>query len=42
MRSAGVSALSVDAGKTLIFERDAVLAAANEAGIAIVGRARRT
>jgi DUF1009 family protein len=40
MRSAGASALSVDAGKTLIFERDAVLAAANEAGIAIVGRAR--
>jgi DUF1009 family protein len=40
MRVAGASALSVDAGKTLVFERDAVLASANEAGITIVGRGR--
>jgi DUF1009 family protein len=41
MRAAGASALSVDAGKTLIFERDAEIGAANEAGIAIVGREPR-
>src|SRR5688572_17166437 len=40
MRTAGASALSVDAGKTLIFDRDALFASANHAGIAIVGRAR--
>ena len=40
MRVAGATALSVDAGKTLMFERDAMLAAANEAGITIVGRER--
>jgi len=40
MRVAGASALSIDAGKTLIFDRDAVFASANEAGIAIVGRTR--
>ena len=39
MRVAGATALSLDAGKTLIFDRDAFLASANEAGIAIVGRA---
>ena len=39
MRAAGASALSIDAGKTLMFEKDAMLAAANEGGIAIVGRA---
>lgn len=38
MRRAGASALSLDAGKALIFDRDACLAAANEGGIAIVGR----
>jgi DUF1009 family protein len=38
MRVAGASALSVDAGKTLIIDGDAVLAAANDAGIALVGR----
>jgi len=38
MRVAGASALSVDAGKTLVFDAAAVLASANEAGIAIVGR----
>lgn len=39
MRVAGASALSIDAGKTLVLDRDAVLASANEARIAIVGRA---
>ncbi len=39
MRVAGASVLSVDAGKTLMLDRDAVLASANEAKIAIVGRA---
>jgi DUF1009 family protein len=40
MRIAGASALSIDAGRTLMFERDALLASANEAGITIVGRER--
>ena len=40
MRVAGATALSVDAGKTLMFEKDALLTLANEAGIAIVGRTR--
>ena len=40
MQRAGASALSIDAGKTLIFDREALLGAANQAGIAIVGRAR--
>jgi UDP-2,3-diacylglucosamine hydrolase len=39
MRHAGATVLSVDAGKTLIFDRDAFFASANEAGIAVVGRA---
>ena len=38
MRVAGASALSIDAGKTLMFERDDLINSANEAGIAIVGR----
>ena len=40
MRAAGASALSIDAGCTLVFERDEVRALADEAGIAIVGRER--
>jgi UDP-2,3-diacylglucosamine hydrolase len=40
MRVAGAKVLSVDAGRTLIFDRDAFLASANEAGIAVVGRKR--
>ena len=40
MRVAGASALSIDAGKTLVLDGDAVFASANEAGITIVGRAR--
>ena len=42
MRVAGASALSIDAGKTLIFDREDVLASANEAGITIVGRRRES
>jgi DUF1009 family protein len=38
MRRAGARVLSVDAGKTLIFDREAFFASANEAGIAVVGR----
>ena len=40
MREAGASVLSVDAGKTLVFDAEALAAAADEAGIAVVGRAR--
>jgi UDP-2,3-diacylglucosamine hydrolase len=38
MKAAGATALSVDAGKTLMIDGDAIIAAADEAGIAIVGR----
>ena len=38
MRAAAASALSVDAGKTLMFDKDALIAAADDAGITIVGR----
>jgi UDP-2,3-diacylglucosamine hydrolase len=38
MRRAGAAVLSIDAGKTLVFDRNAFLESANEAGIAIVGR----
>jgi UDP-2,3-diacylglucosamine hydrolase len=38
MRAAGASALSIDAGKTLMFERDDLIKAADESGIAIFGR----
>ncbi len=40
MRIAGATALSIDAGKTLLLAGDAVIASANEAGIAVVGRSR--
>jgi len=40
MRVAGASALSIDAGRTLVLDGDHVFRSANEAGIAIVGRAR--
>jgi DUF1009 family protein len=40
MREAGATALSVDAGRTLLFDRDELLAAADRAGIAVVGRPR--
>jgi len=39
MRVAGAAVLSIDAGKTLVLDREAVLASANEARIVIVGRA---
>jgi DUF1009 family protein len=38
MRVAGARLLSLDAGKTLMFEREALLASADEGGIAVVGR----
>ena len=38
MHAAGACALSIDAGKTLMFDRDAMFVIANEAGITIVGR----
>jgi UDP-2,3-diacylglucosamine hydrolase len=40
MRLAGATLLSLDAGRALMFERDTMLASANEAGIAVVGRAK--
>jgi DUF1009 family protein len=40
MRVAAANALSVDAGRTLMIDGDAVIASANEAGIVIVGRER--
>jgi UDP-2,3-diacylglucosamine hydrolase len=40
MRTAGATALSVDAERTLIFDVELVLQSANDAGIAIVGRPR--
>jgi DUF1009 family protein len=39
MRSAGATVLSIDAGKTLILDGDAMIVAADEGGITIVGRA---
>ena len=38
---AGASALSIDAGKTLMFDGDAIVRGADEAGITIVGGAAR-
>jgi DUF1009 family protein len=40
MRVAGASALSIDAGKTLVLDGEHVFQSANDAGIAIVGRDR--
>ena len=40
MHSAGATALSIDAGRTLVMDGEQVFAAADEAGIAIVGRPR--
>jgi hypothetical protein len=40
MVRAGASCLSVEAGRTLLFDREALLERANTAGIAIVGSAR--
>jgi UDP-2,3-diacylglucosamine hydrolase len=38
MRAAGAAALSIDAGRTLVLDGDAVFTSANQAGIAIVAR----
>jgi DUF1009 family protein len=38
MKAAGATALSVDADKTLMLDGDAIINAANDAGIVIVGR----
>ena len=38
LRDAGASALSIDAGQTLVLDGDAVFRAADESGIAVVGR----
>ena len=38
MKTVGATVLSVDAGKTLMIDGDAVSKAADEAGICIVGR----
>ena len=38
MRVAGASALSIDAGRTLVLDGEQVFASANDAGIAIIGR----
>ena len=40
MRTAGADALSIDAGRTLVLDGEAVFASANDAGITIVGRER--
>jgi hypothetical protein len=40
MIRAGASCLSVEAGRTLLFDREALLERAAAAGIAIVGSAR--
>jgi hypothetical protein len=39
MKTAGATVLSVDAGRTLMIDGDAIVKAADEAGICIVGRA---
>jgi DUF1009 family protein len=40
MVRAGASCLSIEAGRTLLFDRETLLAAANRAGIAIVAARR--
>lgn len=41
MRIAGASALSIDAGRTLVLDGEHVFKSANDAGIAIIGRPRK-
>jgi len=41
MIRAGATCLSVEAGRTLLFDREALLARASQAGIAIVASPRR-
>jgi DUF1009 family protein len=38
MRASGATLLAIDAGRTLMIEGEAVIRAADEAGIVIVGR----
>jgi DUF1009 family protein len=38
MKAAGATVLSIDAGKTLMIDGEAIIAAANVADICIVGR----
>jgi DUF1009 family protein len=38
MRAAGARVLSIDAGKTLVLDGEAMMHAADDAGIAVVGR----
>jgi len=40
MRDAGATVLSIDAGKTLVFDLKELIESADQAGIAVVGRAR--
>ncbi|MEP6592326.1 MAG: UDP-2,3-diacylglucosamine diphosphatase LpxI [Acidobacteriota bacterium] len=40
MQAAGATALSIDAGRTLVLDGDRVFARANDAGLAIIGRSR--
>jgi hypothetical protein len=40
MRRAGATLLSLDAGQALMFDRDTMIGAANDAGIAVIGRPR--
>jgi DUF1009 family protein len=42
MKAAGATLLSIDAGKTLMIDGDAIVKSADEAGICIVGRAIRS
>jgi hypothetical protein len=41
MIEAGASCLSVEAGRTLLFDRDALLKRASEAGIAVIAVPRQ-
>jgi DUF1009 family protein len=41
MKAAGATCLCVEAGRTLLFDREAMIAAADAAGIAIVGDAAK-
>jgi DUF1009 family protein len=41
MKAAGATTLSVDAGKTLMIDGEAIINAADEAGISIIGRGER-
>jgi DUF1009 family protein len=38
MRAAGATCLAIEAGRTLIFDRDAIVAAADRANISVIAR----